>query len=77
MKKPLVGVERDAGGRRFLTVTCPDCERTSRYPFSGLEAGTKLPCSCGVAFNFSQENLDALRERFGLCEDEESGGPVN
>ena len=76
MKKPVVGIEQDVSGQRFLTVVCPDCEKKSRYPFSTLEPGGQLSCTCGVAFNLSQQNYDELQERFGLgaeSEDEEAG----
>ncbi len=34
-------------GKRYLTVTCPECERASRYPFETLAPGTALECECG------------------------------
>lgn len=72
MKKPVVGIEQDVAGQRYLTVVCPDCEKTNRYPFATLEAGQRLSCSCGVGFNLSQQNYEELQERFGLGQEEEA-----
>ena len=68
MGKIQVGIEQAAEGERYLTVTCPDCERTNRYPFETLEPGVTLECGCGVGFNFSQANYDDLREKYGFAE---------
>lgn len=66
MGKIQVGIEQAAEGERFLTVTCPECERTNRYRFELLEPETTLECGCGVGFNFTRENYEALREKYGL-----------
>lgn len=71
MKKPEVGLQQAPDGTRFLTVKCPDCEKTTRYKLSGLQPGTTLECPCGVGFNFTQKNYDDLKEHYGLGEAQE------
>lgn len=71
-KKPEVGVEQHPDGAKYLTVKCPDCDQMTRYPFEGLSPGIRLECSCGVGFNFSQENYDALKRAFGLGETDDA-----
>lgn len=69
MKKPTVGIEQDAGGDRFLTITCPDCGHVNRYQFSDLAPDIRLECTCGVGFNLSAKNFQDLKDNYGLVEE--------
>ena len=71
MKKPVIGIEQDPKGERFLTIMCPDCEQHNRYPFTTLASEIRLECRCGVGFNLSAKNLEDLKENYGLVEGED------
>lgn len=66
MKKPTVGIEQDPSGERFLTIGCPDCQETNRYPFSSLAADSTIECKCGVGFNISAQNIEDLKQHYGF-----------
>lgn len=65
MKKPIIEVEIDHSGSRFLSIQCPDCDHRNRFPVDDLVPDTQLPCRCGVGFNFTQKSYDDLTKLFG------------